>query len=60
MFPVHFFVYNWDIEYDKFIHITDSKHEADVNDFHSRVLSSGDIYIELIKKVTVRDVRSTR
>ncbi|KAM3315013.1 hypothetical protein ACQJBY_033647 [Aegilops geniculata] len=33
-----------DIEYDKFIRTTDPKHEAVVNDFYSRVLSSGDIY----------------
>lgn len=33
-----------DIQYDKFIRTTDPKHEAVVNDFYSRVLSSGDIY----------------
>ncbi|EER92662.1 methionine--tRNA ligase, chloroplastic/mitochondrial [Sorghum bicolor] len=33
-----------DIEYDKFIRTTDSKHEAVVNEFYSRVLNSGDIY----------------
>jgi methionyl-tRNA synthetase len=33
-----------DIAYDKFIRTTDPKHEAVVNDFYSRVLSSGDIY----------------
>lgn len=33
-----------DIEYDKFIRTTDPKHEAVVNDFYSRVLSSGDLY----------------
>jgi len=33
-----------DIEYDKFIRTTDHKHEGVVNEFYSRVLSSGDIY----------------
>ncbi|MCH84363.1 methionine-tRNA ligase-like, partial [Trifolium medium] len=33
-----------DISYDKFIRTTDSKHEAIVKEFYSRVLASGDIY----------------
>lgn len=33
-----------DISYDKFIRTTDSKHEAIVKEFYSRVLANGDIY----------------
>ncbi|QHN79395.1 Methionine--tRNA ligase/mitochondrial [Arachis hypogaea] len=33
-----------DISYDKFIRTTDSKHEAIVKEFYSRVLAKGDIY----------------
>lgn len=33
-----------DIAYDKFIRTTDTKHEAIVNEFYSRVLANGDIY----------------
>ncbi|KAI9115642.1 hypothetical protein K1719_013311 [Acacia pycnantha] len=33
-----------DIAYDKFIRTTDSKHEAVVKGFYSRVLANGDIY----------------
>lgn len=33
-----------DIAYDKFIRTTDSKHEAVVKEFYSRVLANGDIY----------------
>ncbi|CAL9092729.1 unnamed protein product [Musa acuminata var. zebrina] len=33
-----------DIAYDKFIRTTDSKHEAIVKEFYSRVLNNGDIY----------------
>ncbi|KEH44466.1 putative methionine--tRNA ligase [Medicago truncatula] len=33
-----------DISYDKFIRTTDSKHEAVVKEFYSRVLANGDIY----------------
>nr|XP_010939065.1 methionine--tRNA ligase, chloroplastic/mitochondrial isoform X2 [Elaeis guineensis] len=33
-----------DIAYDKFIRTTDSRHEAVVNEFYSRVLNNGDIY----------------
>ncbi|BAT93615.1 methionine--tRNA ligase, chloroplastic/mitochondrial [Vigna umbellata] len=33
-----------DISYDKFIRTTDSKHEAIVKEFYSRVLDNGDIY----------------
>ncbi|XP_024020474.1 methionine--tRNA ligase, chloroplastic/mitochondrial [Morus notabilis] len=33
-----------DIAYDKFIRTTDSKHEAIVKEFYSRVLANGDIY----------------
>jgi hypothetical protein len=42
--PTSFFFLQLDIQYDKFIRTTDPKHEAVVNDFYSRVLSSGDIY----------------
>lgn len=50
-FGLHFswysFVIAWlqlDISYDKFIRTTDSKHEAIVKEFYSRVLANGDIY----------------
>nr|XP_043618541.1 methionine--tRNA ligase, chloroplastic/mitochondrial [Erigeron canadensis] len=33
-----------DISYDKFIRTTDSKHEALVEEFYSKVLANGDIY----------------
>lgn len=33
-----------DIAYDKFIRTTDSKHEALVKEFYSKVLANGDIY----------------
>lgn len=33
-----------DIAYDKFIRTTESKHEAIVKEFYSKVLASGDIY----------------
>ncbi|GJX35674.1 methionine--tRNA ligase, chloroplastic/mitochondrial [Tanacetum coccineum] len=33
-----------DISYDKFIHTTDPKHEAIVEEFYSKVLANGDIY----------------
>lgn len=33
-----------DISYDKFIRTTESKHEAIVKEFYSRVLANGDIY----------------
>ncbi|KAI5403765.1 amp-CoA ligase [Lathyrus oleraceus] len=33
-----------DISYDKFIRTTDSKHQAIVKEFYSRVLANGDIY----------------
>ncbi|XP_038983446.1 methionine--tRNA ligase, chloroplastic/mitochondrial [Phoenix dactylifera] len=33
-----------DIAYDKFIRTTDSRHEAVVKEFYSRVLNNGDIY----------------
>ncbi|MED6110985.1 Methionine--tRNA ligase, chloroplastic/mitochondrial [Stylosanthes scabra] len=33
-----------EISYDKFIRTTDSKHEAIVKEFYSRVLANGDIY----------------
>ena len=39
-----FFRLQLDIAYDKFIRTTDSKHEAIVKEFYSRVLANGDIY----------------